>query len=88
MKKIAGLAVLMISSLITHSQNTIKVRVRSEATKEPLAGASVMISSLKKGSSTDTAGVAILHNLQNGNFEIQIIRESIGHMTFSFITRQ
>jgi len=29
-----------------------------------------------------------LSTINIGNFQIQIIRESIGHMTFLFITRQ
>src|SRR5689334_7255672 len=63
---------LLISSLWTYSQNAIKVIVRGEEVKEPLAGASVMILPLNRGTSTDSAGLATFRDLPTGNFEIQI----------------
>jgi iron complex outermembrane receptor protein len=72
MKKIGGLVLSVVLSLITYSQNTLKVFVRTEETKESLQGASVLIASLNKGAISDSAGVAIFRDLPNGNFEIQI----------------
>jgi iron complex outermembrane receptor protein len=79
MNRITGLAILTIFSLTGYCQNTIKVIVRSDETKESLPGASVLIQSLNKGAFTDTAGIAVFYNLPNGIVEIQI--SYIGYAT-------
>jgi iron complex outermembrane receptor protein len=72
MKKNSALVLLMILSTLTYCQNSFKVIVRNEDTKEPLPGASILLTSLKQGAITDSSGVAILHNIPNGNLEIEI----------------
>jgi hypothetical protein len=63
MKKNTLLRLLVIFSLMTYAQNALKVLVRSEETKEPLARASVVIATLNKGSFTDGSGLAVFQDL-------------------------
>src|SRR5438874_1997607 len=72
MKQCFIVLVFFIISLITKSQNILKVFVLSVETKEPLIGASVTISALKKGLPTDSAGMALFQNIPNGIFEIEV----------------
>src|SRR5215831_4337872 len=63
---------LLVLHLQAYSQNTLKVIVRSEETKEPLSGASIIIDVLNKGSITDSTGTAVVRDLPAGNFEMEI----------------
>jgi outer membrane receptor for ferrienterochelin and colicins len=72
-KKILSIVcVLLFSGFISQAQNTLKFIVKSGDNKQPLAGASVIISSLNKGVSTDSSGVAVFTNLPNGKFRILV----------------
>ncbi|WP_227990830.1 TonB-dependent receptor [Flavisolibacter ginsenosidimutans] len=48
------------------------MRVKSEAGKQPLPGASVTVSPLNKGTSTDSTGLAVLTGLPDGAFQVEI----------------
>ncbi|MGZ3852267.1 MAG: TonB-dependent receptor [Flavisolibacter sp.] len=58
--------------LYSEAQNTLKLFVKSEEGKLPLAGASVLIPKLSKGAATDSTGFATLTDLPNGTFEVKI----------------
>jgi len=63
---------LLFLAVVVRSQNTIKIIVSSELSKQPLSGASVTIPVLGKGTVTDSSGNAILKNIPAGNFTIEI----------------
>ena len=71
-KSFLFLVILLISSSCLQAQNTLKVLVRNEDSKEPLAGASVVCPLLKKGSVSDSTGLVILKDLPDGPLEIEI----------------
>ncbi|MDQ6608925.1 MAG: TonB-dependent receptor [Bacteroidota bacterium] len=72
MKRSSVVVLLVILSFITHSQNNLKIAVKSEETREPLIGASVVFPLLNKGASTDSLGIASFHDLPDGTFGIEI----------------
>ena len=59
-------------ALLSKAQNTLRVTVRGEDDKLPLANASVVISQLNKGTKTDSSGLAVLNNLPNGTFKVEV----------------
>jgi iron complex outermembrane receptor protein len=71
-KKSSWLMFLLIAYLSGQAQNAIKIFVKSEESKEPLAGASVMIPALKKGASTDSTGLVVFNDLPNGTVQIEV----------------
>ena len=79
MKKIIFLVTLFAISFKIYCQNSIKITVKTEDTKQPLANASVLINPLNKGASTDSMGKVFFQNLPNGNYEIVI--SFIGYST-------
>lgn len=62
----------LLFTVFLQAQNTLKVVVKSEDNSQPLPGASVFISQLKKGTSTDSSGFAVLDNLPDGTFTINV----------------
>jgi outer membrane receptor for ferrienterochelin and colicins len=70
-----GLGIFLVIvhfSLLVHSQNSIKVRVSAEETKLPLEKATVTIPESGRGAVTDSSGIAVLRNLPNGTFKLEI----------------
>lgn len=66
---------LFLFSLFTvfsQAQNTLKVLVKTEDNRQALPGASVLISQLNKGTSTDSSGLAVLTNLPDGTFTVKV----------------
>jgi outer membrane receptor for ferrienterochelin and colicins len=72
MKRIVFTAILLVLAHAGYSQNTLKIFVHSEMSNQPLAGASVVIPVLGKGAATDSAGYAVLKNIPNGVFMVEI----------------
>lgn len=72
MKRTAGFVFLLLMSLQLYAQHQLKIIVRSDETKEPLAAASIAIAAISKGTVTDSTGTAILTNLPTGIFQIEI----------------
>src|SRR5882672_7719942 len=72
MKRIAFTAFLLLITYVARSQNTLKILVSSAISKQPLAGASITIPVLDKGTATDSSGKAVLKNIPNGNFMVEI----------------
>nr|WP_109300883.1 TonB-dependent receptor [Aquimarina sp. AU474] len=52
--------------------HTIKITVLTENEKEPLLGASIYITNIEKGATTDFDGIATLENIPEGEYQIQI----------------
>lgn len=59
-------------SIVSQAQHVVRIVVRSEERKEPLAAASVAILSLHRGAMTDSTGTAVLTDIPNGSFQLEI----------------
>jgi iron complex outermembrane receptor protein len=55
-----------------YAQGTIRLSIKKNEDKTALAGATVVIGSLNKTAVADSAGVAILENIPNGNYSIKV----------------
>lgn len=86
MRQFILLFALMLAVQVAVAQNPFKVTVKDEATKEPVAGATVSVKDLEISATTDAQGIAQLANIPDG--EQTIIIFSPGHETkelkFSF----
>src|SRR5258706_11528822 len=80
MKGIALSAFLLLMTCVVSAQKTVKILVNSEISKRPLVGASVTIPVLGRGAATDSAWYAVLKNVPNGVFVVEI--SFIGFNTF------
>lgn len=69
------LLVCLGAHVLAHSQNFIKGKITDSETGEAIFGATVYISELRTGASTDTAGVFIIRNVPLGTFlgEVRMI---------------
>lgn len=70
MKKIVIVYLLIFSSHITNAQNKISGKI-TDQDNLPLAGATIFISELNKGTTSDENGEYQLSNLHNGKIRIQ-----------------
>ena len=70
--KIILLIVSILISFEGFSQHMISGKITQKESQEPCIGASIYIRELKKGITTDTAGVYVLRNLPNGSYTLQI----------------
>lgn len=71
MKNLITVFLLMATTGLVQSQNTISFRV-NEKTGEPLIGASVVIEGTTIGTITNVDGIAMLENIPNGKIEFLI----------------
>ena len=55
-----------------HAQNTLEIKIFTEKDQEPLLGATVYIPSLDKGATTNFDGIAMLDEIPNGTYQVQI----------------
>jgi len=80
MKKI--FIILLFSSIyqLSFSQNKISGKVIDKLTQEPLIGATIYITDLKKGTNTNLEGNFYFENIKNGNYLIEV--SYIGYQTF------
>ncbi|MFC0515075.1 TonB-dependent receptor domain-containing protein [Mucilaginibacter angelicae] len=79
MKKLTVLSIALLYTTISYAQNTFKAIIKDGKTKEPLIGATALISGTTRGAAADTAGMIILNGVPDGK---QIIRYSfIGYQT-------
>lgn len=72
MKKIFLLMITVAIATVSFAQNTFKAKVIDEKSKEPLFAATVSIDTLQLGASTDTTGYAVINNIPNGKYQINI----------------
>ena len=74
MKKFLILIAILVCNKL-YAQNIFKAVIKDDNTKQPLIGASAVITSLKIGVTADTAGLITINNIPTGTVKI----------TFSFI---
>lgn len=79
MKTILLLALAGFIQLSAWAQNSIRGKITDAVSGAPIYGASIYISELKTGSSTDTAGVFVVRNVPIGTFLAEI--HMIGYAT-------
>ena len=72
MKRMACSVFFLLINYAAWSQHTLKIVVTSELSKQPLAGASVTMPALHKGAATDSSGKAVLKNIPEGSFVVEI----------------
>ncbi len=63
---------MLLFGAIGLAQNTLEIKIFTEIEKEPLLGATVYILSLNKGATTDFDGAAMLEDIPDGEYELQI----------------
>ncbi|MGD1947905.1 MAG: TonB-dependent receptor domain-containing protein [Croceivirga sp.] len=71
-KYIMGFGLMLMFCASSIAQNILEIKVLTKKEKEPLLGATVYIASLDKGATTNFDGIAILGEIPNGTYEIQI----------------
>jgi len=71
-KKISVVIFLCLCGFFCQAQNTLKLIVKTEEHQLPLANASVFIAQLNRGTTTDSSGLALLTNLPNGTFRVEV----------------
>jgi iron complex outermembrane receptor protein/outer membrane receptor for ferrienterochelin and colicins len=65
------LSVVLLTAQVTYAQSTFKVTVKDEATKEAVAGVTVLVKGLGITATTDAQGVAQLANIPDGEQTIE-----------------
>ena len=63
---------MLICCAFGYAQNTLKINIFTAEEKEPLLGATIYIESLDKGVTTDFDGIALLEDVPDGQYNLQI----------------
>ena len=63
---------LLLLPIFSAAQNTPKIKIKSELTKQPLQGATIKIKKLKLSLVADSAGQVILVNIPNGKYDVEV----------------
>ena len=71
MKRFFTLLVVMICAITAFAQNNLSIIVQDAATKVPLAGATLSITTLNKSLSTDAQGQVTFFNIPDGTYSIE-----------------
>ena len=71
-KSVLSLWLILLFCALGYTQNTFEIKIATEKEKEPLLGATIFIESLNKGATTNFDGVAILEDIPNGTYMLQI----------------
>jgi len=71
-KNVLSLWLILLFCGVGYAQNTLEIKIFTEKEKEPLLGATIFIESLNKGATTNFDGVAILEDIPNGKYTLQI----------------
>ncbi|MHA4844864.1 TonB-dependent receptor [Flavitalea antarctica] len=64
--------VLLITHVSAYAQHRLSVAISNAETKEPLPGATISISTLKRSAAGDSTGAAVINDLPAGKFELQV----------------
>ena len=72
MKKILFLCIVLLCTLITYAQHTIRLSIKNSEDKSLLAGATATIISLNKTSVADSSGIATFTNIPPGTYQIKV----------------
>jgi len=84
MKKI--LVIILLFPLFTSAQNSFKAIVKNDNTKEPLEGATVRVKGLQIGGATNDSGIAVLQNIPNGKFVVEISNVGYQNLKTSYLS--
>ena len=63
---------MLMFSPFGHAQNILEIKIFTEKNQEPLLGATVYIASLDKGATTNLDGIAVLEEIPDGTYDVQI----------------
>ncbi|MBT29450.1 MAG: hypothetical protein CMO01_07285 [Thalassobius sp.] len=77
--------ILLLSLSKLMAQNTLELKVKDDETKESLIGVSVYIPTIKKGSVTDQNGLALIKNIPDGEYKVQVSYVGYEKQQFSYI---
>ena len=80
-----SIAFIFIFNVSSFAQNDLRVIVQNEATKEPVAGATVSVSETELTAVTDAAGRAQIPDLANGERTISVFSPGYETMEFKLI---
>jgi outer membrane receptor for ferrienterochelin and colicins len=73
MKKVLSLCIVLLMACIsTYAQHTLSISVKNAAEKEPLAGATVTITTLNRSVVADSTGLAIINNIAEGTYSVMV----------------
>ena len=72
LKQLLFISIVLLFTLNTYSQHTIKLSIKSHEEKTPLAGATAIIPSINKTTIADSLGIATFTNIADGDYKIQI----------------
>ncbi len=72
MYKISLAIMAIVCCTLASAQNNLPVKVIHPVTKEPLASASVSITSLKKNAATDSSGIVVFESIPSGRYRIAV----------------
>jgi len=75
MKRATGFLLLLCVSISCMAQNTFTALIKDASSKEPLPGATIVLTGTSKGARADTAGLATLSGIPNGSqlFHIRFV---------------
>ncbi len=71
-KNVLSLWLILLFCAFGYAQNTLEIKIVTEKEKEPLLGATIFIESLNKGATTNFDGIAILEDIPDGTYTLQI----------------
>ena len=71
-KSVLSLWLILLFCALGYTQNTLEIKIVTEKEKEPLLGATIFIESLNRGATTNFDGVAILEDIPNGTYTLQV----------------
>lgn len=63
---------MLLLCAFSYAQNTLEIKIYTETDKEPLLGATVFFESLSKGATTNFDGIALLEEIPDGTYDVQI----------------
>ena len=72
MKKLLFLSIIALCTSAAYTQYSVKLFIKSNESKTPLAGATVSISSINKIAIADSIGLAVFTNMAADNYNIRI----------------
>jgi outer membrane receptor for ferrienterochelin and colicins len=73
------LGVVLLLSFSAHAQYTLRLVVKDDGSKLPLAGATAYITDLKRGNASDTSGHITITAIPAGKYEVKL--SMIGYLT-------
>src|SRR4051794_22564428 len=72
MKKILVLCIVVLCAFTAYAQHTIRLYIKSNEEKRPLAGATATIVSLNRTTVADSLGMATFRDIAAGRYQIKV----------------